>query len=368
MKKTLALVLAVAMAMSLAAVSFAATAEDKEVAMSGLDSGNGVIAYKYDADIDQMQDKGYIEWGGTAYFPIVYDTYGIASKYAQVEKMKIKTSWEMGSDLVESVSIVKKYVESYKVGTAVDTLATPGYYYFVAVKVVSKETYTDADVVGTLTFNMKADKDTTLGTNSTGGKDTIGKTDDLDVDISFNVVYEYADWTDAKNALVDSDSFYVRYDRAYALKFSADIDDDVEFTFGGTEGTSAENEGTFTVDCSGQGKVYMKLTTTANDAIVAANATANLKFLNFSNVKFNRTGEFAYEMEDGAYAYQIVDGKLVAIPGCEYDDADETFYFNTRVLGSYVFSDVELVDAPAAVEETPVVEAPVENPETGAAA
>lgn len=359
MKKTFALVLAIAMVMSLAAVSMAA-----EVVMTGLDSGNGVVAYKYDADIDQMQDKGYIEWGGTAYFPIVYTGSELTSIYGQVEKMKVKTSWEMGSDLVESVSIVKKYVESWKSGSTVSTPAAfvPGYYYFVAVKVVSKETYSDADIVGTLTFNMKADKDTSVGSN------TVGKTDDLDVDISFNVAYEYSDWTDAKNAIVESDSFYIRYDRAYALKFSADIDDDVEFTFGGTEGKSDENEGTFTVDCSGQGKLYMKLTTTANDAIVAANPTANLKFINFSNVKFNRTGEFAYEMEDGAYAYQVVDGKLVAIPGCEYDESDETFYFNTRVLGSYVFSDVELVDAAVAAPEAPVVEAPVENPTTGAAA
>ena len=139
MKKTFALVLAVAMVMSLAAVSFAAVTTGAAV-MSGLDSGNGIIAYKYDADLDQMQNKGYIEWGGTAYFPIVYASAtagnanyagGIASQYAQIEKMKVKTSWEMGGDLVESVSIVKKYVESYKAGDVVDTSVTPGYYYFV---------------------------------------------------------------------------------------------------------------------------------------------------------------------------------------------------------------------------------------------
>ncbi|MBR6735391.1 MAG: hypothetical protein IKL92_00795, partial [Oscillospiraceae bacterium] len=64
-------------------------------------------------------------------------------------------------------------------------------------------------------------------------------------------------------------------------------------------------------------------------------------------------------------AYKVVNGALVAIPGCEYDESDETFYFNTRVLENYVFATAELVNP---VVEAPVVEAPVapSNPSTGA--
>ena len=88
-----------------------------------------------------------------------------------------------------------------------------------------------------------------------------------------------------------------------------------------------------------------------------------MHFVNFNNVKFNRTGEFCYEMEDGVACYKVVDGALVEIPGAEYDEADEAFYFNTRVLGSYVFANAELVNP---VVEAPVVAPEVTNPTTGA--
>ena len=84
-----------------------------------------------------------------------------------------------------------------------------------------------------------------------------------------------------------------------------------------------------------------------------------MHFINFNNVKFNRTGEFTYELEDAAAAYKVVDGALVEIPGLEIED--DEFFFNTRTLGSYVFADAELVN--------PVVAAPVvdvTNPTTGA--
>ncbi|KAF5031161.1 hypothetical protein DSECCO2_630570 [anaerobic digester metagenome] len=360
MKKTFALVLAVAMVMSLAAVSFAADPSFKFKALDSAFNTKDSQAYHYDGDDNTMR-IAVIQYGKSAFFPIVFEDESGAPVYAQnyslVEKLKLKAKWEMGSEIVESISIVKKYVD---ISDADNKLPVPvsGYYYFVQVKLVAKETTADTDVVGTLTFNQKADKD-----------EHILKADDVDIDISFNVNTEYS-YKEAKWMTVDGD-VDLRYDRAYVLKYSAEIDDEIEIAFGGADsksGSSAQNEGTFTVDVSGQGKQYFHCTTIANDAIAAANPNAKLYFLNFNNVKFNRTGEFAYEMENGAYAYQIVDGKLVAIPGYEYDEADETFYFNTRVLGSYVFSDVELVDAPAAVE-APAVEAPVvENPTTGAAA
>lgn len=331
MKKTFALVLAVAMVMSLAAVSFAASSNDN--AKFTIDSA----AKKYSSDANTMTVT-QIQYGKAAYFGIYKD--GVALKdYKDVEKMKIKTKWEMGSDLVESVSIVKKLV-----GT--------NYNYFVEVKTAFKSTTSDADIVGTLTFNKK---------KTTGESEWT--LDDCDKDITINVGYENTYLTDAVNLLVDSDTEDLKWDTYYLLKF--DYDDEVELSFGSKDG--GNNEGTFTVDVSGQGKLLLYYLTDANAEIAAANAGAKMNFINFNNAKFNRTGEFAYEMENGKYAYQIVDGKLVAIPGCEYDESDETFYFNTRVLGSYVFSDVELVDAAPAVT-APVEEKPVTNPGTGAAA
>ena len=53
--------------------------------------------------------------------------------------------------------------------------------------------------------------------------------------------------------------------------------------------------------------------------------------------RFNRTGEFFLSTgDDSDYAqflYQInSDGTLSEVPGAEYDDADEGFYFNTRKM------------------------------------
>ena len=77
------------------------------------------------------------------------------------------------------------------------------------------------------------------------------------------------------------------------------------------------------------------------------------------------------------YLYQInSDGTLSEVPGAEYDEYDGGFYFNTRVLGSYVISDMELELKDTTTTTTPVVETPVvttpapvvTNPSTGAAA
>lgn len=377
MKKTFALVLVVAMVMSLAAVSFAApitnTSDAKDNATLSL-----VGPFKYDGDIDSgkggmLDDR--IQYGKAAYFQILYNGTskigsvpysGPVTNYKDVEKLKLKAKWEMGSDLVESLSIVKKRVAGEITGgkyakngvagkgdtAAADFVKPTGsdYAYFVEIKTKAKDSVNDSDIVGTLTFNKKKSDDSKI------------EFDDAELDITVNVFYENS-WQDYDNLYVNADVVNLKWEKKYLLKF--DYDDEVEIEFGISNGGA--NEGTFTVDVSGQGKIVLEYDTKANDAIVAANPNAKLKFINFGGAKFNRTGEFAYEWEDGAYAYQIVDGKLVAIPGCEYDESDETFYFNTRVLGSYVFSDVELVDAAPAVD-APVVDTPTENPTTGAAA
>lgn len=351
MKKTFALVLAIAMVMSLTAVSFAAVSTSKTTSDAKNNEDLSLVGpYKYDGDIDSGKGgvkDAIIEYGKAGYWQILYADKAVED-YAQVEKLKVKAKWEMGSDLVESISIVKKRVAGVT-GNALTGDAVPanGYAYFVEVKVASKETTSDSDIIGTLTFNKKKSSDSSI------------EFDDADLDITLNAFYDKT-WLNFTDAMIDGDA-QLKWDTNYALKF--DADDEVEISFG-----IDPNEGTFTVDVSGQGKIFFRYDTKANEAIASANPGATLKFINFNNAKFNRTGEFMYEMENGAYAYQIVDGKLTAIPGAEYDESDEAFYFNTRVLGSYVFSDVELIDAPAVT--TPEVTAPVEpgNPPTGAAA
>ena len=215
------------------------------------------------------------------------------------------------------------------------------YYYFVKIPVNPYFSTGEDDIIGTLTFNQKADKDI----NVDGAKASLEKTDDVEIDIAINVHME-RHYNDVKfaagQALVNGD-VSLEYGRAYSLKF--DNDDEVEIEFGGKD-TSGRNEGKFVVDVSGQGKVLMMFTTDANEAIANANPDAEMFFLNFAMpVKFNRAGEFTYEMEDIAAVYKVVNNQLVEIPGAEFDGDEVTF--TTNVLTNYVFATSELVN-PAA--------------------
>ena len=113
----------------------------------------------------------------------------------------------------------------------------------------------------------------------------------------------------------------------------------MEFSFG-----LEPNEGTFTVDVSGQGKNLLNYNTAADEALCAANPDAAVWFLNFNGVRFNRTGEFLYEADGLNYAYQIMaDGSLKLLG--EFEDGEVSF--KTRTLGRYAFSDIELTAASA---------------------
>ena len=349
MKKVFALVLAVAMVMSLSAVAFA----------KGVEINDGVAdvdttARRYVADSNKMIPD-VIQYGKAAYFAILDVEGNLITRHEIVDGLKVKVEYEMGKDLVADagVSVVKKYVEN--ASTIVEG-AEPGYYYFVEIKTVAKETTSDADIIATLELN-KSKKGDDEGKNY--------KVKDLEIDIEVNV--GYYDWyTDSGVELyvygdTVGDNTELEPETYYLLKY--DYDDETEFTFGAF---ADQNEGTFTVDVSGQGKNLLYYDTKLDDGIADANPDAKIFALNFNNTKFNRTGEFMYEGEDFEYAYQLMaDGSLKLLG--EFDGEEITF--KTRVLGSYLFSDVELVAAPAAVEG-PSVEVPtvdVTNPATGAA-
>jgi len=361
MKKFFALVLAVAMIMSMAAVSFAA---------------NVYGPFDYDADKDLMRTTG-IQYGDTVYFLLSEankDKTEVAmSDFEQVEKLKVKVAYEMGEDMVESVSIVKKYVSTVEMKKDADgnntsefaakglnLIDTDDYYYFVAVKVKNSTSVGDVDIIGTFELKRKEIED---DKNATKWAEIDEEEFDFEINVSFNNGWLKKNTGVAYGGLViNDDKNHLEWDTSYALKF--DYDDEVELSFG--EADSGDNEGTFTVDVSGQGKLFLRYDTKLADAIAEANPGVKIYALNFNGVKFNRVGEFAYELEDGVAAYKVVDGALVEIPGCEYDESDETFYFNTRVLENYVFATAELVNP---VAEAPVVEAaPVapSNPSTGA--
>lgn len=391
MKKFLSLLIAVAMVMGLSAVAFAKGEEIKDgVQEIGIDH-----ALKYSADSNTMVPF-VIEYGKAAYFPILgfdrndYELDGseavlkegaemhLISRQEVVDGLKVKVDYEQGRELVESVAVVKKFVENLALdGSIVDKKdAVPGYYYFIEFKTVPKDTTSDADIVATVELNKSKKGDDSIGTGS-NKVDLNYKVKDMERDITINVGYERSYYAakvldsgyyteNAQELMVTTDSvgdsIALAPDDPYLLKF--DYDDEVEFTFGAF---ADQNEGVFTVDVSGQGKVLLYYTTILDDGIAAANPDAKIFALNFNNTKFNRTGEFTYEGEDFEYAYQVMEDGSLKLLG-EFDG--EEISFKTRVLGQYLFSDVELTASPAEVEE-PTVEVPtvdVTNPSTGAIA
>ena len=361
-------------------------------------------AYFTNTDVDGENGNdecvtGPIEFGSTAFYALIQfipdstalndgdDIEGEDGRFTLVKNsdtvssLKIKQEWEEGDDFVKSISIVKKKVmngettyavESSHVDdsddpdefypTAVDLgldkfgYEEDGYYYFLTISLEKSTSTSDADIIGTLELNKSKDP----------------SVDEMEFDIGFNLDWENS-WR--QTAAKEEEDCKVTGDREfkaetnYALKF--DCDDEVEFTF--------DDDSTFNVDVSGQGKLLFNYNTDYVGKIANkyARMGAELMFWNGNGAKFNRVGEFflsCEDMEGNLFLYQAnSDGSLSEVPGAEWDDSDEGFYFKTRTLGTFVVSDMELIEdepvvsAPSA--SAPVVSTPViTNPSTGAAA
>ncbi|MBQ2751653.1 MAG: hypothetical protein IJF25_03695 [Oscillospiraceae bacterium] len=293
--------------------------------------------YLYESDDDYMpteDEAGHaFEYGEAVYYLLLDDANDAPlSDRKYVEKLKTKTEWNMGGELVKSVQVIKKHISTEGAGAAydcADKVGESGYYYFLEVKVADKLTLSESDISGVVEFNRKKDN-----------KKSVAEIEDCRIEVDFSVFYPN-NWNDDGGEIV-TDRADIEWDTEYVFKFNSD--DEVELSFGSSNG--GNNEGTFNVDVSGQGKIYLCYTTDVAEEIAAANPGAKMNFLTFNGingvgVKFNRAGEFTYEMEDGAYAYRIVDGKLYEMADC-YDESEDAFVFTTSVLGSYVFSDTAL--------------------------
>ena len=112
----------------------------------------------------------------------------------------------------------------------------------------------------------------------------------------------------------------------------------------------------FVVDLDdNDGKKNLSYTTAPVDALIEANPTANMDFFTLKAApRFNKIGEMTIYADGDVfkYIYEIdADGQLSEV-NATYDEDEEGFVFNTRTLGSYVVSDIELVGA-AIDEEVP---------------
>ena len=403
MKKFLAMLLSVSMVASMSAVSFAVSGSSRT--LSGTpDKTTPADAYasmikdgKYDDDdgypIDttligpfgyNSDDKNLtidsVEYGKTAYFLLTeyYLDSGddeqtrLVTQSESTDKLKVKGDWEEGKSLVDGMAITKKKVNGFGTYDDLDDkdnftedknftsdmvndygFVSGKYYYMVAITVEDSSSTSDADIIGTLTLS----------------KSKKPKADDIDFDVAINVDWEQS-YRKTEDLTITGDYDPIYSETYYALKF--DCDEEVELGF--------NDDSTFTVDVSGQPKTLLYFDTDFNSSIAAKYPLAELNFWNGNGAKFNRTGEMFLsigdEDYDDYYLYQInSDGSLSEVPNAEYDDADEGFYFKTRTLGSYVYSDMELDTSAteSSDESDDIVVTPVDpvtpvNPGTGARA
>ena len=370
MKKFVSTVMAGAMVMSMAATALAAqqpgwvrtSATNVETDYTDK-SGNHIPGvydaygpFAYDVNDDKALTVDAIEYGDTAYYVLAdHNGRGITDSDS-VDGLKIKSKWEEGEKLVKGVSVTKKKVTN-TIGESLITEANK-YYYMIALTTESSTSTSDADIIGTMTLN----------------KTKSPKVKDLDLDISLNVNWANSYLDSGKDFVVQGDLDEIEAEKYYSLKF--DYDDEVELGF--------EDGSTFTVDVSGQGKTLLYFDTKFNSNVAARYPLADLNFWNGNGAKFNRTGEFflavGEDAEDYAqFLYQVnSDGSLSEVAGAEYDDSDGGFYFKTRTLGTYVFSDMELEvgGSSSSDKDDDTVVSPVEpvtpvtpiNPGTGAKA
>jgi hypothetical protein len=143
------------------------------------------------------------------------------------------------------------------------------------------------------------------------------------------------------------------------IDFTKNTNDEVTLKYG--------NDVEVVIDATSEKEVLLGYDTDDVDEIVEAYGDANLDFYALTGT-FKKTAEVTIEAAEGSYLYQIVDGKVKAVKA-EYDEFEEAFIFNTRTLGTYVVSDIELTAAADDAVETVVSGTTTSaNPSTGAAA
>ena len=353
MKKLFALVLAVAMVLSMASVAMAAA----NTKIGALDpSGWGGIAnalYIENEDDDVYFDKddngandnedmtsANIPYGETVYIPLIDSDNKQFTRADDVDALKVSAKWDKNGEYVDSVEIVKKNSR-----------------YWVAIKTTGSS-MSENDVEGTITLSGKAyeDSDASKKTNVNNLKPN-GK-DDNQFDVVLTLKYAEVTGTDANKLVVEQ----TIEETAKTFRFDKEDMQDEEFEL---EVADEDEDVTFTVDTTHQPKLVLSFTTDAIDEVEDKYADANLDFYVFNGATFKKTGELFIPADEGTYLYEIVDGAAKAVDA-EYDDYDEGFYLKTKTLGAYVVSDVKLATAEAAAVDTTTTDTTA-NPTTGAA-
>ena len=376
MKKVLALVLAVVMALGMTTVAFGYTTQyDLLIGTNANVPGMFDFYFDDDGKVDASTGTNSlpnITPGKTVYIPIgaqkaTKDSGGSAyyvdtKNLSDLGNYKLSYTLDDGKTMIESVKYVSMKVKNAKAGS---NFVDGQKYLFIAVKL--KDNFITDDVTIDLTFKI-----TSKSTNAQihDRTDVVNnKYDYYEQNMTFTT--QFTEQADVTNGYVNID------DQGNKVTFDADADD-VTLMFK----KDVEVQG----NMKGQKAVVVRLDT-SNSAIEDKYPDATIRFFAGDKDTFRRdvTVTMPYDASsENPYLY-VVDakGNLTKLCGgstadkaagetnAKYDDALGAFVFKTKTLGNYVISDTELknttssdVDAP--VEGDKPAEGDEPNPGTGA--
>jgi len=337
MKKLFALVLAVAMVLSLASVAMAANTDLSKNSKQTL--LNGDHEFNVDAFQITLRDSKNtfvscadeaVPYGKTVYIPLIDADGKKVTQSDAVSGLKVSAKWDSNGKYVKSTEIVKK-----------------DDYYHIAIVTQGSETK-EKDVEGTITLTGKA-----YATPTDADKDQKKvKGDKAEIDVTITLGFKKA------NDLVATEDGLL-----FNFEDLDEQDEETEITF------EEDDDVSFTVDTTHQGEIVIGMDTDEIDAVEDAYPSANLDFFNFNGATFRKTGTLLLPGEEGQFVYEYKDGALQAV-NAKWDSYEEAFVIKTKTLGQYVISDVELAVGAAVAPAEGAAAAPAvvaANPSTGAA-
>ena len=309
MNKIISTAMAIAMMASMTAMSSAAVA-GIDTAINTVDDNNLIAPFAGET----------IPYGESFYLSLQDEAAAGITEYDDVRSMSIKSTWDMNGSAVARVEIVKKKA-------AVDS----EYYYYVGVNTKDSTSTKITDVSGKITVRKS-------------GETTIEQ------DVDFSLGYPVA-----------TDPYQIE-DEYQIHEFDGNTEDMINF-----------NGGYFMVNTMDQNDLLIKSSSRYNSDIAAKYPNANLDFVSFNNVSFNRIGELSLYAEEDTFLYTVNnDGTLSPIKA-KYDEYEGAFKISTRTLGGFVISDSKLTIVAPDVDDSTDTDTDTDtgskpNPPTGAIA
>lgn len=128
------------------------------------------------------------------------------------------------------------------------------------------------------------------------------------------------------------------------VRFSTDEGEDYGTFIGEFYGDrSGQDVATFRVRIIDQGSLYLGFSEASNSTLLKKYPNANMRFINWTaRPTFDREGKLSIYMEPDEYIYGVKDDNTLYRLGGTYDENNDAYVITTKTLGCYVISDTQL--------------------------